>query len=60
MMPVYEYKCSSCEHTWEEQQVITDDPIEECPECKKDTAKRLISGGSFILKGSGWFGSGGY
>jgi putative FmdB family regulatory protein len=46
---------------WEVQQKINDKPIEKCPKCKEDTAKRLISGGSgFVLKGSGWFNSGGY
>ena len=60
-MPTYEYICESCEHSWEEDQKISDPPIIECPECKEETAKRQISGGGgFVLKGSGWFNSGGY
>lgn len=59
----YEYACSdkACQHEWEAEQKITEPRLEFCPQCKKKTAKRLISGGlGFQLKGSGWFKSGGY
>ena len=60
-MATYEYKCEECSHKWDEVQSMQDPPITTCPECKKETAKRLISGGlGFVLKGSGWFKSGGY
>ena len=59
-MPTYEYKCNSCEHEWEENQKISDEAIKICPECDKESAKRLISLNGFVLKGSGWFNSGGY
>lgn len=57
-MPTYDYMCTdeTCDHHWEAEHSISADPIKECPLCKKETAKRLISGGSnFILKGGGWF-----
>jgi putative FmdB family regulatory protein len=54
-MPTYEYVCSSCGNAWEEIQRITEAPVEECPSCHKATAKRQISGGTFILKGGGWY-----
>lgn len=53
-MPTYEYECTSCKHSWEMDQSIKEGPIKECPECKKETAKRLISLGGFILNGAGW------
>jgi len=57
----YEYKCKDCDHHWEMQQSIKDDAAKKCPKCSKETAQRLISGGTgFVLKGSGWFNSGGY
>ena len=61
-MPMYEYKCENkvCEHKWEIEQKISDDKIIQCPECKKETAERLISLGNFHCKGPGWFGTGGY
>ena len=54
-MPTYEYVCSSCGNAWEEIQKITEPAIELCPACQKATAKRQISGGTFILKGGGWY-----
>jgi|WetSurMetagenome_2_1015567.scaffolds.fasta_scaffold135356_4 putative FmdB family regulatory protein len=58
----YEYECTSplCKHTWEEDQKITAQSIGVCPKCQQQTAKRLISKSSFILKGDGWFNKGGY
>lgn len=57
----YEYECESCKHEWELEQKISDVAITTCPNCKMETAKRLVSGGQgFQLKGSGWFNKGGY
>ena len=54
-MPTYEYACAHCGNAWEEIQKITEPALEVCPACKQATAKRQISGGSFILKGGGWY-----
>ena len=55
-MPTYDYRCEDCQHRFEEIQSITADPIKTCPKCKKDTVRRLISGGGgVIFKGSGFF-----
>lgn len=54
-MPTYEYQCTECGHAWEEDQRITDKPLKTCPGCGRATAKRLISGATFILKGDGWY-----
>ena len=53
---VYEYTCVACQHEWEAEQRITEDPLRQCPACGKDTAKRLVTGGAgFVLKGGGWY-----
>jgi len=54
-MPTYEYRCSACENLWEELQKISEPALDTCPKCHAKTAQRLISGGSFILKGGGWY-----
>jgi len=54
-MPIYEYQCEKCEHEFEREQRITDDPVKTCPECRKRRVKRLISRTSFVLKGGGWY-----
>lgn len=54
-MPTYEYICTKCEHAWEEDQSIHDEPLTQCPKCQEDASKRLISGGTgFLLTGGGW------
>ncbi|MCM8782222.1 MAG: zinc ribbon domain-containing protein, partial [Candidatus Omnitrophica bacterium] len=55
-MPTYEYECQTCGHKFELFQKITDIPHKKCPECKRNTAKRLIStGGGLIFKGAGFY-----
>ena len=54
-MPTYEYACDACGHSFEKEQRITEDPIKKCPQCGKLKARRMIAGGSFILKGGGWY-----
>ena len=57
-MPIYEYACGKCEHEFEVEQRISDDPVKTCPECRSRKVKRLISRTSFALKGSGWYSDG--
>lgn len=54
-MPIYEYRCDTCGHELEAFQKVNDWVLQECPVCKKETLKRLISAPAFHLKGSGWY-----
>jgi len=54
-MLTYEYKCDFCEYEFIAEQSIVDPPITLCPKCNENKAKRLISAGTFILKGEGWY-----
>jgi putative FmdB family regulatory protein len=54
-MPVYEYICRACEHEFEREQRISENPVKKCPACGAMKAKRLISRTSFVLKGGGWY-----
>ncbi len=55
----YEYACAACGHHWEAEQSIKDAPLKSCAACGKETAKRLVSGGTgFLLKGGGWYADG--
>ena len=55
-MPTYDYICNDCEKMYEYFQSMSDTPIEECPECKRNSLKRVISGGTgLIFKGSGYY-----
>lgn len=53
-MPTYEYTCDACGNAWEAEQKMSEAPLRDCPKCGKSKAKRLISGGHFMLKGEGW------
>lgn len=54
-MPIYEYECEECGHQLEAIQKFSDDPLTECPKCKKSGLKKLLSASAFHLKGSGWY-----
>ncbi len=54
-MPIYEYKCTECEHQLEKLQKMSDDPLKSCPECGKEALQKLISAVGFRLKGGGWY-----
>uniref|UniRef100_UPI0040570628 FmdB family zinc ribbon protein n=1 Tax=Candidatus Electronema sp. TaxID=2698783 RepID=UPI0040570628 len=56
-MPVYEYKCSSCDKVFEVQQKISDPPLTACSECGGEM-KKLVSASAFHLKGGGWYADG--
>lgn len=55
-MPFYEYQCSNCGYDLEELQTMSAPPLVKCPNCGKDTLKRLIgTGAGLIFKGSGFY-----
>ena len=54
-MPIYEYRCESCGHELDALQKLSDDPLQDCPDCQAPSLRRLISAPSFRLKGDGWY-----
>jgi putative FmdB family regulatory protein len=54
-VPIYEYRCESCEHKLEKLQRMSDGDLVDCPECEQPALKRLVSAAGFRLKGSGWY-----
>jgi putative FmdB family regulatory protein len=54
-MPIYEYKCDACEHSFEIKQGFHDDPLTKCPECDKDTLRRVIGKVNVHYKGAGFY-----
>ena len=54
-MPIYEYKCTECDHRLEKLQKMSDDPLKDCPECDQSALTKLVSASSFKLKGTGWY-----
>ncbi len=55
-MPTYTYRCKNCSYEFEELQKVTEEPLVQCPSCKKDTLIRIIEGGAgLVFKGSGFY-----
>ena len=55
-MPTYDYICNDCNKMHEYFQSMSENPLTECPECKKNSLRRIISGGTgLIFKGSGYY-----
>jgi putative FmdB family regulatory protein len=54
-MPIYEYRCTACQHKLEALQKFSDPPLVTCPHCAKDALTKLLSAAGFHLKGSGWY-----
>jgi len=53
-VPIYEYRCRKCLGVTEKIQGLTDPPLRKCPSCGGKLEK-MMSPGSFVLKGSGWY-----
>ena len=53
-MPIYSYKCTSCNHEFDLKQGFDADPTQECPVCKSP-ARRLFHPVGVIYKGSGFY-----
>jgi len=54
-VPIYEYQCDHCDHKMEAIQKISDEPLKDCPECKQETLRKLVSAAAFKLTGTGWY-----
>ena len=53
-MPVYEYRCTSCNQIFEYQQRMADAAKTVCEACS-GPLERLISRSAFQFKGGGWY-----
>ena len=56
-MPVYEYRCTACNHQFELRQKFSDPPADHCPKCG-GIVRKMVSASAFSLKGGGWYGDG--
>jgi putative FmdB family regulatory protein len=54
-MPIYEYRCAACGFQSEYLQKVSDPLLTVCPQCGKDSFKKLLTAAGFQLKGSGWY-----
>jgi putative FmdB family regulatory protein len=53
-VPIYDYHCDACGHSFSAVRSYTDGPVEKCPNCG-ERPRRLISTPAIVFKGSGWY-----
>jgi putative FmdB family regulatory protein len=53
-VPLYEYQCTKCKHTFEKIQKFSDPPVAKCPECG-GKVEQLLSAPAIQFKGAGWY-----
>jgi putative FmdB family regulatory protein len=54
-MPLYEYRCESCQHQFEVIRKFSDAPLDVCPNCGAGPVVKLLSSPAFQFKGTGWY-----
>ena len=53
-LPLYDYQCNACGHSFELRQSFDSEPKAKCPECRGDS-RRKFSVVPVIYKGSGFY-----
>jgi putative FmdB family regulatory protein len=54
-MPIYIYRCESCGVQFERHQSFTEEPLKRCPECSKNSLRKVLTPAGIVFKGSGWY-----
>ena len=54
-MPIYTYRCESCGVQFERHQFFKDAPLKRCPECNKNSLRKVIGPVGVVFKGSGFY-----
>ena len=54
-MPTYDYKCKSCNDTFEHFQKMTDDPLKVCDKCGGSLVRLIGTGLTPVFKGKGFY-----
>jgi putative FmdB family regulatory protein len=54
-MPIYSYRCDHCGVQFDRQQRFSDKPLNVCPECGKQSLRKLYQPVGIVFKGSGFY-----
>jgi len=54
-MPTYEYQCLKCGIDFEAFQKMSDEALQECPQCQGKVKRLISSGAGIIFKGKGFY-----
>ena len=53
-MPLYEYRCQTCDNLYERIERVSEPTTAVCPKCGGE-ARRLLGAPALQFKGSGWY-----
>jgi putative FmdB family regulatory protein len=53
-VPTYQYRCTACDHAFEQFQSFTDDALTVCPECG-GRLRKVFNAVGVVFKGSGFY-----
>jgi putative FmdB family regulatory protein len=53
-LPTYQYRCTECDHAFEEFQSFTDDALTVCPNCG-GKLRKVFNAVGVVFKGSGFY-----
>jgi putative FmdB family regulatory protein len=56
-MPIYEYQCLDCGHTFEKLQSLQESPA-SCPACGKEARRVMSASVGYVMKGTSHGGGG--
>ena len=54
-MPTYDYICKNCGNEFEMFQLMSADPISECPKCHGYVERKIGPGAGLMFKGNGFY-----
>ena len=49
-MPIFEYQCEACQHSFEKLAINSEEKCDVCPKCETKSVKRLLSAPGFFSK----------
>lgn len=54
-MPIYTYRCENCGIQFDRRQHFEDAPLTICPECEKESLRKVYLPVGIVFKGSGFY-----
>lgn len=54
-MPIYTYRCRSCDYEFDRNQRMSEAPLVECPSCGEPQLRKVVNSVGVVFKGSGFY-----
>ena len=54
-MPIYDFECADCGHSFDRLQKLSDPDPAACPSCSAEQVRRQLTAPQFRLAGGGWY-----